>query len=59
MSVLLCCDAPDCFKTTPAIARAGRPAAPDGWWIQATTDNAFIVACCDEHLVAISKGKQR
>lgn len=56
MGALLICDVPGCDKTTPAISRAGRVSAPDGWSMQVNVKAAVVVGCCDEHfLVAAAR----
>ena len=59
MSVLLICDAPGCMKTTPAVVKLNRAAAPDGWRMQATATGILVVACCDDHLNIATKGDRR
>ena len=51
MGCLLVCDAPNCIKSTPAVVRQHKPAAPEGWWLQVTHDQRLIVGCCDSHFV--------
>jgi hypothetical protein len=55
MGVLLVCDAPGCFASTPGLARQGKVAAPAPWWMQKARDETMIVACCEEHFVAAMK----
>lgn len=50
MSVLLICDAPGCFNTTPAVSRTNRVSKPDGWWLQCLDDGRIVCACSDQHL---------
>jgi len=49
MSVLLSCDAPNCPRTTLAIARDNRPTAPEGWIIVGHATGACIVSCSSAH----------
>lgn len=58
MSLLMVCDAPNCFNTITPAVRLGRPAAPNGWWMSCTEDGRILVSCCDTHLnVVIKQGK--
>jgi len=51
MSVTLTCDAPNCSLIVPAIVLVGRPAAPNGWMLQCTSEGRIVVGCCDEHFI--------
>lgn len=55
MGVLLICDAPECFVTTPAVIKLGRVAQPDKWWMQPATSGRIVVGCCEDHFSAAVK----
>lgn len=59
MSLLMVCDAPGCFSTTPPVVRLNRPAAPVGWWMQCAENDRIICACSEAHLLAAIKAQQR
>ncbi len=57
MSLLLCCDAPDCFRTIQPVVKLNRPAAPDGWWMTCVGDRV-LCACSEAHLNIVIKQRR-
>lgn len=58
MGVLLCCDAPGCFKTIEAVAHMNRPASPPGWLIIGSSERC-IVSCCPDHFLPATQTAAR
>lgn len=57
MSVLLVCDCPGCFSTTPAVSRGNVVSKPEGWWLQVLVDGRIVCACSTEHFNLALKRK--